>query len=128
MSIKIGDCAAKEKTPCDYLVIAFTEKQAYQLFFKTLMYIEEKYSYLLTKKGKDKPTKHEIKLKNGVVIRCYAAGITGAGLRGFTIKKLFIDEAAPMAREIFASVSPMISVTGGTIDISSTPQGKQGFF
>jgi hypothetical protein len=33
-----------------------------------------------------------------------------------------------MAREVFISVMPMLSVTGGTLDISSTPMGKQGFF
>jgi hypothetical protein len=128
MSIKIGNCAVKERNACDYLIIAFTEKQAYQLFFKTLMYLETKYPNMLKRKAKEKPTKHEIRLTNGVIIRCYAAGITGNGLKGFTIKKLFIDEAAPMAREIFTAVSPMLSVTGGTMDISSTPKGKEGYF
>jgi len=127
MSIKIGEYAVKEEEPCEYLVIALTEKQAYSLFFKTLIYLETRYPSLICK-GKNKPTKHEINLKNGVTIMCHACGLTGEGLRGYTIKKLFIDEAAPMSKEIFTAVMPMLSVTGGTLDISSTPQGKQGFF
>lgn len=127
MSIKIAECAIKEKSPCDYLVLALTEKQAYNLFFKTLMYLESEHPREI-KRGNDKPTKHEIQLKNGVTIMCYAAGLTGEGIRTFTIKKLFIDEAAPMSREVFISVMPMLSVTGGTMDVASTPRGKAGFF
>jgi hypothetical protein len=126
-SIKIAECAVAEKTPGDYLVIALTEKQAYNLFFKTLMYLEARHPHMI-KRGKDKPTMHEINLKNGVSIMCYAAGNTGDTLRTFTIKKLFVDEAAPMAREIFIAVSPMLSVTGGTMDLLSTPRGKEGYF
>jgi len=127
MSVKIGECAVDEESGGDYLVIALTEKQAYQLFFKTLMYLEAKHHKMI-KRGNDKPTKHEIRLTNGITIRCYAAGKYGDGLRTFTIKKLFIDEAAPMEREVFIAVSPMLSVTGGTMDISSTPRGKTGYF
>lgn len=127
MSIKIGKCAVEEKEGGDYLVIALTERQAYQLFFKTLMYLQEEYPKMI-KKGKNRPTMHEIRLTNGIIIRCYAAGLTGEGLRTFTIKKLFIDEAAPMSREVFISVSPMLSVTRGTMDIASTPRGKEGYF
>ena len=126
-SIKIAECAIKEKKPCDYLVIALTEKQAYALFFKVLNYLTIRYPKII-KTGKDRPTQHEINLKNGVSIMCHAAGTTGWTLHGYTIKKLFIDEAAPMNREIFVSVSPMLSVSGGTMDIISTPRGKEGYF
>jgi len=127
MSIKFGERAAKNKNRI-ILMIAFTEKQAYNLFFKTLMYLEAKYHKLIKKGAKEKPTKHEINLKNGSKIMCYAAGIDGSGLRTYTVTDLVIDEAAPMAREVFISVSPMLSVTGGTMDISSTPRGKLGYF
>ena len=126
MSIKFGERAANNKDNTT-LMIAFTEKQAYNLFFKTLMYLEEKYPRLI-RRGKDKPTKHEINLKNGSKIMCYAAGLTGEGIRTYTVNNLVIDEAAPMAREVFIATSPMLSVTGGTMDISSTPRGKEGYF
>ena len=127
MSIKIIEKALKEPKPCDYLVIALTERQAYNLFFKALSYLMARYPQMC-KKGKDKPTQHEINLKNGVCIMCYACGTTGWNLHGYTIKRLFVDEAAPMNREIFTSVTPMLSVSKGIMDISSTPRGKEGYF
>ena len=124
-SIKFGERAVRKKS--SILMIALTEKQAYQLFFKTLMYLETKYPKLI-RKGKDRPTQHIIRLRNGSVIMCYAAGKTGDTLRTFTITDLVIDEAAPMAKEIFIAVTPMLSVTGGSMDLLSTPRGKAGFF
>lgn len=126
-SIKFGDRAAKNKNQI-ILMIAYTEKQAYALFFKTLMYLRAKYPKMLITKGEKKHTKHIIHLTNGSMIMCYAAGLDGTGIRTFTVTSLVIDEAAPMAREVFTSVTPMISVTGGTIDVLSTPRGKSGYF
>ena len=104
-------------------MLAFTEKQAYNLFFKTLMYLKTFYPHMI-KRGSDKPTKHQIHLKNNSIIMCYAAGLTGEGIRTFTITDLVIDEAAPMAREVFIATMPMLSVTKGNVDLSSTPRGK----
>lgn len=125
-SIKFGKRAATKPNRM-ILMIALTEKQAYSLFDKTLVYLEQCYPQMI-KYGKDKPTKHEISLKNGSVIMCYAAGMQGDGLRGFTLTDLVVDEAAPMDRGVFSSVMPMLSVTGGSIDIMSTPRGKDNFF
>jgi len=125
-SIKFGKRAAENPNKV-ILMIALTEKQAYNLFFKTLMYLEAVYPKKILR-GANKPTKHRIMLKNGSQIMCYAAGLTGEGIRTFTVTDLVIDEAAPMAREVFISVTPMLSVTGGTMDILSTPRGKEGYF
>lgn len=125
-SIKFGQRAALKPNQI-IMMVAFTEKQAYNLFFKTLMYLEAVYPKMICK-GNKKPTKHEINLKNGSKIMCYAAGLTGDGLRTFTLTSLVIDEAAPMAREIFIACSPMLSVTGGTMDLLSTPKGSLGYF
>ena len=126
-SIKFGKRAATNPKRI-IMMIAFTEKQAYALFFKTLMYLRAEYPKMLVTRGKDKPTKHVINLKNGSMIMCYAAGLEGEGLRTFTLTDLVIDEAAPMSREVFIATMPMLSVTGGTMDILSTPRGKAGFF
>jgi hypothetical protein len=126
-SIKIVEKAVKEKSPCDYLVVALTEKQAYNLFLKALSYLERKYPNMV-KRGKEKPTMHEINLKNGVCIMCHACGATGDGLRTYTLKRIFVDEASPMDRRIFTAITPMLSVTGGSLDLLSTPRGKEGFF
>ena len=92
MSIKFGRKAAT-KDKRIILMIAETEKQAYNLFFKTLMYLEAEYPRQI-KRGKNGPTKHLINLKNGSIIMCYAAGLDGSGLRTFTLTDLVIDEAA----------------------------------
>ena len=126
-SIKFGKRAAT-KPKSIILMIAYTEKQAYSLFFKTLMYLEANYPKKINRKGSNRPTKHIINLTNGSIIKCYAAGISGDGLRGETITSLVIDEAAPMDRDVFTAITPMISITGGTIDILSTPRGKEGYF
>lgn len=125
-SIKFGKRAAT-KAKRIILMIAETEKQAYNLFFKTLMYLQAQYPEMI-KAGKWKPTKHMIYLKNDSILMCYAAGLDGSGLRTYTLTDLVIDEAAPMAREIFIATMPMLSVTGGNMDIMSTPRGKGGFF
>jgi len=125
-SIKYGEIAAKEKK-AKILMIAYTENQAYSLFFKTLMYLQARYPHLI-KKGRWKPTKHEIYLTNGSQISCYACGLAGEGIRGKTLTHLVIDEAAAMSREVFIAVSPMLAVSGGGMDLISTPRGKIGFF
>jgi len=126
MSIKFGTRAATRPNR-KILMIAYTENQAYALFFKTLMFLQAKYPKMI-RTGNKKPTRHEIYLTNDSQISCYAAGISGDGLRHHTLTDLAIDEAAPMSREVFVAVSPMLSITGGSMDISSTPRGKQGYF
>lgn len=126
MSIKIGERARKKKS--DILIGALTEKQAYQLYFKALTYLIARYPKEIILKGADKPTKHEFRLKNGSIVRSYALGLTGMGMRTFTITDLFIDEAREIGREVFVSLEPMLSVTKGTRDYASTPGGKIGYF
>lgn len=126
MSIKFAERALQNPDRV-ILMLAYTEKQAYNLFFKTLMYLKAKYPHMI-KRGSDKPTKHQIHLKNNSIIMCYAAGLTGEGIRTYTVTDLVIDEAAPMQEEVFIATMPMLSVTKGSVDLSSTPRGKAGFF
>jgi hypothetical protein len=127
-SIKAVELAVHKHTKGeDILIIAYTEKQAYNLFFKAFNYASIRYPHLISKKAKEKPTKHEFVL-NGVKIMCYAAGLMGEGLRGLTLKKIIIDEPRSMNDEVFTAVFPMVSVTGGSIDLLGTPGAKEGFF
>ncbi len=79
-------------------------------------------------KGKDKPLKHELKLKNGSIIRSLPTGDSGYGIRGFTIDELYADEAAFIPEEVWAAVTPMLATTGGTINLLSTPFGINNYF
>lgn len=126
VSIKFGERAVKNKNQI-ILMVALTEKQAYSLFFKTLMYLQALYPNYI-EQGKFKPTKHEIHLKNGSIIMCHACGETGLGLKGYTCTSVVVDEAAGMNKQIFTALTPMLSVTNGSLDIISTPLGKEGFF
>jgi hypothetical protein len=50
-------------------------------------------------------------------------------VRGFSeVDLLIIDEAARVADELYASVRPMLAVSGGQLIALSTPFGKRGFF
>lgn len=109
------------------LVIAATERQAFLLFEKILLYLDDNYPKEI-KKGKDRPTKHKITLKNGSVIYCVPTGETGYGIRGYTVDMLIADEAAFIPEDVWAAVTPMLAVTGGHIVLLSTPFGREGYF
>ncbi len=125
MSIKAVELCVKHFKKGDFILInSITEKQAYHMLAKALVYAKEKYPKEVIWKGDNKPTKHRLMFKKGTGILCYAAGESGEGLRGFTIKKLMSDEGSRMSEEYFIAVSPMMSVVGGSRDIASTPAGK----
>ena len=126
ISIDAGEFACTQNNK-SILIISSTERQAEELFNKVLYYIDDKYGDLL-KKGKDRPTKHVMKLKNGSIIRCLPTGLAGTGIRGFTIDRLIADEAAFIGDDVFTAVTPMLLTTGGDIILVSTPHGKQGYF
>lgn len=109
------------------MVIASTERQAFLLFEKVLnwLYMNHKNDI---KKGKDKPTHHKIMLKNGSIIYSFPVGFAGAGIRGYTVDLLIVDECAFIADDVFTAVTPMLAVTKGNIWVLSTPHGKEGYF
>jgi hypothetical protein len=50
-------------------------------------------------------------------------------IRGFSkVKRLIIDEAAFSPDELYYAVRPMLAVSGGSIYLLSTPNGRLGFF
>ena len=106
------------------LLNSITEKQAYHILAKALAYAEEIYPNQIKRNKEDKPTKHRLMFHNGTGILCYAAGDTGEGLRGFTIKKIMPDEGSRMTEEYYIAVLPALSIVKGSMDISSTPAGR----
>ena len=109
------------------MIVASVERQALLLFEKVLDYIYTKNEKMI-KEGKDKPTKHEIRLINGSIIRCLPTGESGYGIRGYTIDRLYVDEAAFVKEAVFAAITPMLSTTGGDIILLSTPFGIENYF
>ena len=109
------------------LVISSVERQAALLFEKIHSYIYNNHKRLI-KKGKDRPTKHKIKLINGAVIYCLPTGLDGHGIRGYTVDLLIADEAAFIPEAVWTAVTPMLAVTKGKIILLSTPFGREGYF
>ena len=126
ISIKAGDYAASNKNK-KVLIISATERQAYLLYEKVLAYIHDNYKKYL-KKGKDRPTKSTIKLNNGSIIYCLPTGLSGLGIRGYTIDMMIADEAAFIPQEVWSALTPMLATTKGNIILLSTPHGKEGYF
>lgn len=126
ISIKAAEFAAHHKNK-KILVIACVERQAQLLFEKILAYMVAKYPKLI-KKGRDRPTKHKLSLINGSVILCLPTGLSGYGIRGYTIDLLIADEAAFIPENVWTAVTPMMAVSRGNMILLSTPFGKGGFF
>lgn len=126
ISIRDGERAATKANE-SILIISSTERQAQEIFNKTLNYLVDKYPKMIPK-GKDRPTKHIIKLTNGSIIRCMPTGQAGTGIRGFTITKLTGEEASFINDSVWSAVTPMLLTTGGDMDLLGTPHGKKGYF
>lgn len=109
------------------LIIASVERQARLLFDKTLNFLLDENKAMI-KKGRDKPTLHQIKLTNGSVIYCLPTGLSGYGIRGYTIDLLIADEAAFIPEAVWTAVTPMLAITKGKLILLSTPFGRGGFF
>jgi hypothetical protein len=126
ISIKAAEYAMNNPKK-EVLIIASVERQAHLLFEKVISYIMEKNRKII-KSGKDRPTKSRLRLRNGSTIRSLPTGLSGAGIRGFTIDLLIADEAAFIGLDVWNAVSPMIAITKGKIILLSTPFGREGYF
>lgn len=129
ISILAGDYAANNRNKI-IMVVAAVERQAYLLFEKILAYMMSKHEKLI-KTGKDRPTKSLIRLKNGSLLYCLPTGLSGYGIRGYTIDLLICDESAFIPDAVYAAITPAISTRiskGARIVLLSTPFGRQGYF
>jgi hypothetical protein len=127
ISVKAGDYAIKNPRK-NIMVISSVERQASLLFDKILNYIIAVNPLAIWQTGKERPTKHKIKLKNGSVIYCLPTGEDAHGIRGYTIDLLIADEAAFIPEAVWSAITPMLSTTKGNIILLSTPFGREGYF
>ena len=129
MSIKAVELCVKHYKEGEIVLInSLTEKQAMLMLTKAKIYAEAKYPQLICRDKDNKPTMHKLMFKEGKLnkgILCYAAGEEGDSTRGYTLKKLMIDEGSRMKELYFVAALPTLSMTKGSIDISSTPFGKK---
>lgn len=126
ISVKCAEYATHNKNKT-ILVIAAVERQAYLLFEKILAYLYDNYKAYI-KKDRHKPTKSKICLNNGSVIYCLPTGLSGLGIRGYTVDLLIADEAAFIPEDVWTAVTPMLAATKGTKWLLSTPHGREGYY
>jgi hypothetical protein len=129
MSIKAVEmCVHNFKEGEVVLINCLTERQAMLMLKKAQIYAEAIYPKTICKDKDNKPTMHRLLFKDGKLnkgIYCYAAGEAGDSTRGYTIKKLMVDEGSRMKEDYFVSALPTLSLTKGSMDIASTPFGKK---
>lgn len=109
------------------MVISKTERQA-ELLFSKILFNLTRIAKNQIKTGKNRPTKHIIRLKNNSTIYCLPTGETGYGIMGYTIDLLIADEAAWIPEEVWNSIVPSMAITRGNIWVLSTPYIKEGYF
>ncbi len=91
-SIDAGRFALKNPN-VNVLIVSPTERQSFNLFDKTLDYLEANAHKMIMRKGK-KPTKSLIRLTNGSKIHCVPIGQSATGVRGMTVHRLYVDECS----------------------------------
>jgi len=129
ISFLAGSYAAKNPKKI-ILIIASVERQAQELFAKVYSYMFEYHRQML-KTGQKYQTKSKLELKNGTKILCLPTGLTGAGIRGYTVDLLIADEAAFIPRAVWDAVTPMIATRikyGARMVLLSTPFGRDNYF
>jgi hypothetical protein len=125
MAIDVVERALKKKKTI--LIISAVERQAQALFDKCMAYLNENYPKEI-RKGKDKPTRSTVNLKNGSEILSLPTGLDGHGIRFLTIDELYADEAAFIPEAVWVAVTPMLAVRNGKQHLFSTPHGNSGYF
>jgi len=112
---------------CKIICVSLTEDQAQLIIIMILDYLERNHKSEVAK-GKRKPAKNWIYLKNKSHVIARPVGNTGDAVRGFTGNVLIVDEASRMPEDMWIAAKPTLMTTGGQIWMSSTPHGKEGYY
>lgn len=109
----------------DQLVLMLSPgmRQSKELFTKALT----AYRMLGKPVPAESETKLELELRNGS--RIVSLPDTEGRIRGFSsVDLLIIDEASRVSDGLYASVRPMLAVSGGALYAMATPWGKRGWW
>lgn len=109
------------------LIISVTEAQAENMLQKILLHLHDIDPKCIAK-GKNKPTRHKVHLVNGSYAITKALGQYGVGALGLTMDVVVPDECAYLPETIWASITPMLLTTGGSLWLLSTPNAQEGYF
>ncbi|HEC66893.1 MAG TPA: hypothetical protein ENI23_16585 [bacterium] len=105
------------------ICVSDTLDMAENIINMVLAYLVKNYPKEIDR-GKKKPTKTRVWLKNGAHIISRPVGTTGDAVRSFTGNILYVDEAALMPRSFWVAALAVLFSTGGKIWASSTPRSK----
>lgn len=108
------------------LIVSGVERQASGLYLKALGYIENSCPYEL-RKGKDKPLRTSLRLKNGSVLITEPVGLTGSGARQHTLNGVIFEEMELIPEDAFGAITPMLLTTGGFIWMLGTAWSTEGY-
>jgi len=105
------------------LLLSPSERQSQELFRKCLEI------YAATGREIDADTENKLSLELDNGSRVHALPGKEGTIRGFSgVTLLIIDEASRVPDALYASVRPMLAVSGGRLIVLSTPFGKRGWF
>ena len=108
------------------MIVSGVERQALGLYNKVLSTLETQYPKAL-KRGKDKPLRTTLKLRNGSILRTEPVGLDGAGARQHTLNGVIFEEMQLIPEEAFAAITPMLFTTGGFIWLLGTAWATSGY-
>ncbi len=105
------------------LVVSASERQARELFRVAV----QAYRSLGRPVASEGETALELRLESGS--RVIVLPATSATIRGYSrVRLLIVDEAAQVSDDTYATVRPMLAVSGGRLVAASTPYGRRGWF
>ncbi len=108
------------------LIVSGVERQASGLYNKVLGYLQTDFAKYL-KKGKDKPLRTKLMLKNGSILITEPVGIDGSGARQHTLDGVIFEEMQLIPEEAFTAITPMMLTTGGFMWMLGTAWSTEGY-
>ena len=108
------------------LICSGVERQASGLYQRVLRYIEASFPQDLMK-GKNKPLKTTMKLKNGSILITEPVGLDGSGARQHTLDGVIFEEMQLIPEDAFGAITPMLLTTNGFMWLLGTAWATEGY-